>query len=168
MRIIFADLSRTPLIRPPRRPTEVKRDPTEKECTFFTKTVCLEAADYPQYVSRVTFSLLFFHRFDKSQQLRNPTQWLAFKWNFLQRTTKGVALIRTAFHNSKDVIIRGVVEAEGSFFAFPRDSHTIRIVRCAIRSFDLRALITVTVSRLFNEELWIYGDREGKVSRAIV
>lgn len=44
----FPDLSRTPLIRPPRRPTEVKRDPTEKECTFFTKTVCLEVADYPQ------------------------------------------------------------------------------------------------------------------------
>ncbi|XP_043523052.1 neurotrophin 1 isoform X1 [Frieseomelitta varia] len=46
-RNVYADLSRTPLIRPPRRPTEVKRDPTEKECTFFTKTVCLEAADYP-------------------------------------------------------------------------------------------------------------------------
>ncbi|CAL7951869.1 unnamed protein product [Xylocopa violacea] len=46
-RNVYADLSRTPLIRPPRRPTEIKRDPTEKECTFFTKTVCLEAADYP-------------------------------------------------------------------------------------------------------------------------
>ncbi|CAK9798076.1 Neurotrophin 1 [Anthophora plagiata] len=46
-RNVYADLSRTPLIRPPRRPTEVKRDPTEKECTFFTKTVCLEATDYP-------------------------------------------------------------------------------------------------------------------------
>ncbi|XP_017791418.1 PREDICTED: uncharacterized protein LOC108573473 [Habropoda laboriosa] len=46
-RNVYADLSRAPLIRPPRRPTEVKRDPTEKECTFFTKTVCLEATDYP-------------------------------------------------------------------------------------------------------------------------
>ncbi|XP_076753938.1 neurotrophin 1 isoform X2 [Xylocopa sonorina] len=46
-RNVYADLSRTPLIRPPRRPTEIKRDPTEKECTFFTKTVCLEATDYP-------------------------------------------------------------------------------------------------------------------------
>lgn len=46
----FADLSRSPsLIRPLRRPTETKkRDPTENECTFFTKTVCLEAVDYPQ------------------------------------------------------------------------------------------------------------------------
>ncbi|XP_050588984.1 neurotrophin 1 isoform X1 [Bombus affinis] len=46
-RNVYADLSRTSLIRPPRRPTEVKRDPTEKDCTFFTKTVCLEVADYP-------------------------------------------------------------------------------------------------------------------------
>ncbi|XP_017756095.1 PREDICTED: uncharacterized protein LOC108547896 [Eufriesea mexicana] len=46
-RNVYTDLSRTPLIRPPRRPTEIKRDPTEKECTFFSKTVCLEAADYP-------------------------------------------------------------------------------------------------------------------------
>ncbi|XP_034183042.2 neurotrophin 1 [Osmia lignaria lignaria] len=46
-RHVYGDLSRTPLTRPPRRPAEVKRDPTEKECTFFTKTVCLEAADYP-------------------------------------------------------------------------------------------------------------------------
>ncbi|XP_015434604.1 PREDICTED: LOW QUALITY PROTEIN: uncharacterized protein LOC107190326 [Dufourea novaeangliae] len=46
-RNVYADMTRSPLIRPPRRPTDPKRDPTEKECTFFTKTVCLEAADYP-------------------------------------------------------------------------------------------------------------------------
>ncbi|XP_076686553.1 neurotrophin 1 isoform X2 [Andrena cerasifolii] len=46
-RNVYADLSRPHLIRPPRRPTETKRDPTEKECTFFSKTVCLEATDYP-------------------------------------------------------------------------------------------------------------------------
>ncbi|XP_033335470.2 neurotrophin 1 [Megalopta genalis] len=45
-RNVYTDLTRTPLIRPPRRP-DSRRDPTEKECTFFTKTVCLEAADYP-------------------------------------------------------------------------------------------------------------------------
>ncbi|XP_012349263.1 uncharacterized protein LOC105736941 [Apis florea] len=48
-RNVFTDLSRSSLTRPPRRPTEIKkRDPTEKECNFFTKTVCLEAVDYPQ------------------------------------------------------------------------------------------------------------------------
>lgn len=48
-KIKFTDLSRSSLTRPPRRPTEIKkRDPTEKECNFFTKTVCLEAVDYPQ------------------------------------------------------------------------------------------------------------------------
>ncbi|XP_076162937.1 neurotrophin 1 [Ptiloglossa arizonensis] len=46
-RNVYTDPNRTPLIRPPRRPTEAKRDPTDKECTFFTKTVCLEASDYP-------------------------------------------------------------------------------------------------------------------------
>ncbi|XP_053970288.1 neurotrophin 1 [Hylaeus volcanicus] len=46
-RNVYADLARPSLIRPPRRPTEVKKDPTEKDCTFFTKTVCLEATDYP-------------------------------------------------------------------------------------------------------------------------
>lgn len=49
-RNVFTDLSRSPsLIRPNlRRPTETKkRDPSEDECTFFTKTVCLEAVDYP-------------------------------------------------------------------------------------------------------------------------
>ncbi|XP_076232481.1 neurotrophin 1 isoform X2 [Calliopsis andreniformis] len=46
-RNVYTDLSKTSLIRPPRRPTESKRDPTEKECTFFSKTVCLEASDYP-------------------------------------------------------------------------------------------------------------------------
>ncbi|XP_015601905.1 uncharacterized protein LOC107270945 isoform X2 [Cephus cinctus] len=30
-----------------RRPTDTKRGPTDKECTFFTNTVCLEAMDYP-------------------------------------------------------------------------------------------------------------------------
>ncbi|XP_001607462.2 neurotrophin 1 [Nasonia vitripennis] len=30
-----------------RRPPDPKRAPTEAECTFFSKTVCLEAADYP-------------------------------------------------------------------------------------------------------------------------
>ncbi|XP_078050798.1 neurotrophin 1 [Augochlora pura] len=45
-RNVYTDLTRTPLIRPPRRP-DSRRDPTEKECTFFTKTVCLEATDYP-------------------------------------------------------------------------------------------------------------------------
>ncbi|XP_063974037.1 uncharacterized protein Nt1 isoform X2 [Diachasmimorpha longicaudata] len=35
--------------RPNRRPQEVKeaRQPTENDCTFFTKTVCLEAVNYP-------------------------------------------------------------------------------------------------------------------------
>ncbi|XP_058795732.1 neurotrophin 1 isoform X2 [Phymastichus coffea] len=33
--------------RPTRRPSEPKREPTENECTFFSKTVCLEAVDYP-------------------------------------------------------------------------------------------------------------------------
>ncbi|XP_076618905.1 neurotrophin 1 [Colletes latitarsis] len=46
-RNVYSDLTRTPIIRPPRRPAEAKRDPTENECTFFTKTVCLEATDYP-------------------------------------------------------------------------------------------------------------------------
>ncbi|XP_032689276.1 uncharacterized protein LOC116852751 isoform X2 [Odontomachus brunneus] len=35
-----------PVIRPSKRPNEQRR-PTESECTFFTKTVCLEANDYP-------------------------------------------------------------------------------------------------------------------------
>ncbi|XP_023245440.1 neurotrophin 1 [Copidosoma floridanum] len=34
-------------LRPTRRPHNPKRAPTESECTFFSKTVCLEAADYP-------------------------------------------------------------------------------------------------------------------------
>ncbi|KAH0951615.1 hypothetical protein HN011_009380 [Eciton burchellii] len=38
---------RPPVIRPSKRPNEPKRKPTENECTFFTKTVCLEANDYP-------------------------------------------------------------------------------------------------------------------------
>ncbi|XP_076643607.1 neurotrophin 1 [Halictus rubicundus] len=46
-RNVYADLTRNPLIRPSRRPSDTRRDPTEKECTFFTKTVCLEATDYP-------------------------------------------------------------------------------------------------------------------------
>ncbi|XP_031841326.1 neurotrophin 1 [Nomia melanderi] len=46
-RNVYTDLTRSSVIRPPRRPIDPKRDPTEKECTFFSKTVCLEAADYP-------------------------------------------------------------------------------------------------------------------------
>ncbi|XP_048509646.1 neurotrophin 1 [Athalia rosae] len=38
---------RSPFSRPGRRPTEIKRSPTEQECKFFSSTVCLEAADYP-------------------------------------------------------------------------------------------------------------------------
>lgn len=46
----FAAPSRPPVMRPSKRPSEPKRKPTENECTFFTKTVCLEANDYPQWV----------------------------------------------------------------------------------------------------------------------
>ncbi|EZA52542.1 uncharacterized protein LOC105281847 isoform X1 [Ooceraea biroi] len=43
----FPGLPRPSIIRPSKRPSEPKRRPTENECTFFTKTVCLEANDYP-------------------------------------------------------------------------------------------------------------------------
>ncbi|XP_046436240.1 uncharacterized protein LOC124188019 [Neodiprion fabricii] len=46
-RNVHPDGPRPTLPRPGRRPTDVKRSPTEQECTFFTSTVCLEAADYP-------------------------------------------------------------------------------------------------------------------------
>ncbi|XP_025156704.1 neurotrophin 1 isoform X1 [Harpegnathos saltator] len=46
-RNVYAGPSRTPVIRPSKRPNEPKRRPSENECTFFTKTVCLEANDYP-------------------------------------------------------------------------------------------------------------------------
>ncbi|KAL6429264.1 hypothetical protein ACFW04_008166 [Cataglyphis niger] len=45
--IRFPGQSRPPIIRPSKRPNDPKRRPTENECTFFTKTVCLEANDYP-------------------------------------------------------------------------------------------------------------------------
>ncbi|KAK2580799.1 hypothetical protein KPH14_011533 [Odynerus spinipes] len=47
-RNVYADPPRpSSSSRPSRKPSEPKRGPTEKECTFFTKTVCLEATDYP-------------------------------------------------------------------------------------------------------------------------
>lgn len=46
--IRFTGQSRPPIMRPSKRPNDPKRRPTENECTFFTKTVCLEANDYPQ------------------------------------------------------------------------------------------------------------------------
>ncbi|KAG7208593.1 hypothetical protein KM043_014803 [Ampulex compressa] len=46
-RNVYTESSRKPGTRPSRRPTETRRGPSEKECTFFTKTVCLEAVDYP-------------------------------------------------------------------------------------------------------------------------
>ncbi|KAL0099060.1 hypothetical protein PUN28_020245 [Cardiocondyla obscurior] len=45
--IIPVGLARPPVMRPSKRQSESKRRPTESECTFFTKTVCLEANDYP-------------------------------------------------------------------------------------------------------------------------
>ncbi|XP_029168028.1 neurotrophin 1-like isoform X2 [Nylanderia fulva] len=45
-RNVYAGQSR-PSIRPSKRPNDPKRRPSENECTFFTKTVCLEANDYP-------------------------------------------------------------------------------------------------------------------------
>ncbi|XP_066594946.1 neurotrophin 1 [Prorops nasuta] len=47
-RNVYSDASRTHSARPSRRPTDHKRGPSEKECTFFTKTVCLTAENYPQ------------------------------------------------------------------------------------------------------------------------
>ncbi|XP_036144210.1 neurotrophin 1-like isoform X2 [Monomorium pharaonis] len=46
-RNVYTGLSRPAVTRPSKRPSESKRRPTENECTFFTKTVCLEANDYP-------------------------------------------------------------------------------------------------------------------------
>ncbi|XP_020281454.1 uncharacterized protein LOC109853597 isoform X2 [Pseudomyrmex gracilis] len=46
-RNVYAVPLRPPVMRPSKRPSEPKRKPTENECTFFTKTVCLEANDYP-------------------------------------------------------------------------------------------------------------------------
>ncbi|XP_071571712.1 uncharacterized protein Nt1 [Temnothorax nylanderi] len=46
-RNVYTGLPRPPVMRPSKRPSEPKRRPTENECTFFTKTVCLEASDYP-------------------------------------------------------------------------------------------------------------------------
>ncbi|XP_018368714.1 PREDICTED: uncharacterized protein LOC108764824 isoform X1 [Trachymyrmex cornetzi] len=46
-RNVYTGLSRPPVMRPTKRPNDPKRRPTENECTFFTKTVCLEANDYP-------------------------------------------------------------------------------------------------------------------------
>ncbi|XP_011267920.1 neurotrophin 1 isoform X1 [Camponotus floridanus] len=46
-RNVYTGQSRLPVIRPSKRPNDPKRRPTENECTFFTKTVCLEANDYP-------------------------------------------------------------------------------------------------------------------------
>ncbi|XP_011629502.1 neurotrophin 1 isoform X2 [Pogonomyrmex barbatus] len=46
-RNVYTGISRPPVMRPSKRPNESKRRPTENECTFFTKTVCLEANDYP-------------------------------------------------------------------------------------------------------------------------
>ncbi|XP_011341677.1 uncharacterized protein LOC105281847 isoform X2 [Ooceraea biroi] len=46
-RNVYTGLPRPSIIRPSKRPSEPKRRPTENECTFFTKTVCLEANDYP-------------------------------------------------------------------------------------------------------------------------
>ncbi|KAF7402311.1 hypothetical protein HZH66_004578 [Vespula vulgaris] len=46
-RNVYADPPRTSPLRPSRKPSEPKRVPTDKECTFFSKTVCLEATDYP-------------------------------------------------------------------------------------------------------------------------
>ncbi|EGI61959.1 Protein spaetzle [Acromyrmex echinatior] len=46
-RNVYTGLSRPPVMRPTKRPNDPKKRPTENECTFFTKTVCLEANDYP-------------------------------------------------------------------------------------------------------------------------
>ncbi|XP_011171396.1 uncharacterized protein LOC105204067 isoform X2 [Solenopsis invicta] len=46
-RNVYTGLSRPAVMRPSKRPNDPKRRPTENECTFFTKTVCLEANDYP-------------------------------------------------------------------------------------------------------------------------
>ncbi|XP_012287933.1 neurotrophin 1 [Orussus abietinus] len=46
-RNVYGETSRPSGNRPIRRPADPKRTPTEKECTFFSKTVCLEAVDYP-------------------------------------------------------------------------------------------------------------------------
>ncbi|KAL0099059.1 hypothetical protein PUN28_020245 [Cardiocondyla obscurior] len=46
-RNVYTGLARPPVMRPSKRQSESKRRPTESECTFFTKTVCLEANDYP-------------------------------------------------------------------------------------------------------------------------
>ncbi|XP_014477606.1 PREDICTED: uncharacterized protein LOC106746022 [Dinoponera quadriceps] len=46
-RNVYTGPTRTPVIRSSKRPNDSKRRPTENECTFFTKTVCLEANDYP-------------------------------------------------------------------------------------------------------------------------
>ncbi|XP_029672886.1 neurotrophin 1 isoform X2 [Formica exsecta] len=46
-RNVYTGQSRPPIMRPSKRPNDPKRRPTENECTFFTKTVCLEANDYP-------------------------------------------------------------------------------------------------------------------------
>ncbi|XP_012061227.1 PREDICTED: uncharacterized protein LOC105624479 [Atta cephalotes] len=46
-RNVYTGLSRPPVMWPTKRPNDPKRRPTENECTFFTKTVCLEANDYP-------------------------------------------------------------------------------------------------------------------------
>ncbi|KAM0731327.1 Neurotrophin 1 [Formica fusca] len=46
-RNVYTGQSRPPIMRPSKRPIDPKRRPTENECTFFTKTVCLEANDYP-------------------------------------------------------------------------------------------------------------------------
>ncbi|XP_011696408.1 PREDICTED: uncharacterized protein LOC105455058 [Wasmannia auropunctata] len=47
-RNVYTGLSRPSVMRPSKpKPSDPKRRPTESECTFFTKTVCLEANDYP-------------------------------------------------------------------------------------------------------------------------
>nr|XP_012228352.1 PREDICTED: uncharacterized protein LOC105675647 [Linepithema humile] len=46
-RNVYTASSRPSIVRSSKRPNDSKRRPTENECTFFTKTVCLEANDYP-------------------------------------------------------------------------------------------------------------------------